>query len=157
MVLERSIEEVFSFFAEAQNLEEITPPFLRFKISSDLPIAMHLGTEIRYSLSLHGVPLTWVSLIDHWDPPYAFCDRQLKGPYRYWIHHHQFEPIGCRTVVRDTVLYACIGGSLVNSLFVAPDLRKIFRYRQERLRSLLGKAEVMQNEGMCTVHARQCV
>jgi len=153
MVLERDIEEVFSFFAEAQNLEEITPPFLRFKISSPHPVEMGLGTEIKYSLRLHGVPFSWVSLIDRWDPPYAFCDRQLRGPYRYWIHHHEFESYGDRTVVRDKVLYSCFGGSLINDLFVAPDLLKIFRYRQERLRCLLEKAEVTQNEGMSTVHA----
>lgn len=137
MVLERPIDEVFLFFSEAQNLEEITPPFLRFKIASALPIEMKLGTKITYSLSLHGLPLRWVSVIDRWDPPFAFCDRQMKGPYRYWIHHHEFESFGRWTVVRDRVLYSSIGGALVNSLFVAPDLKKIFSYRQETLRRLL--------------------
>jgi len=41
------------------------------------------------------------------------------------------------TDVSDHVDYAVWGGSLVNSLLVAPDVKKIFEYRRSKLEELL--------------------
>ena len=38
------LEEVFPFFSKAENLEEITPPFLNFSIKGDPPS----GHRVRY-------------------------------------------------------------------------------------------------------------
>lgn len=51
----RPIEEVFAFFADAQNLEEITPPWLGFKTLSMSTDSIEEGTVIRYRLRLHGI------------------------------------------------------------------------------------------------------
>ena len=89
-VLERSQrlpgspDEVFGFFADAHNLEAITPPFLGFRVVTPRPIAMQKGTLIEYRLRLHGLPLRWLTRIDEWEPGARFVDRQQKGPYRLW-------------------------------------------------------------------------
>ena len=48
-----SVEEVFDFFAEARNLELITPSFLRFRILTPNP-TVRAGALLDYSLKLHG-------------------------------------------------------------------------------------------------------
>jgi ligand-binding SRPBCC domain-containing protein len=136
--LARPVDEVFAFFADAQNLQTLTPPWLRFKILTPGSIEMARGTRIDYRLRLHGLPLSWTSEITAWDPPRRFVDEQVRGPYRIWVHEHTFEERRGGTVVRDDVRYAVPGGALIDRLFVRPDLRKIFRYRHWRLREILG-------------------
>ena len=131
-----SKEDIFDFFASAENLERLTPPWLNFKIISSLPIAMNAGTVIEYKIKLHRIPIRWESEITLWDPPHRFCDVQRKGPYKKWVHEHIFETSDVGTLVRDKVNYEVIGGNLINKLFVKKDLAKIFNYRQATLLSI---------------------
>ena len=130
------IEQVFAFFAAAENLNLLTPPWVGFTILSPLPIEMAVGAVIEYRIRLRGLPLTWRSEITEWQPPHAFCDEQRRGPYRYWIHRHTFRETPDGTLVTDHVDYGVLGGALVNRLFVAGELRKIFAYRRAQLAEL---------------------
>ena len=129
-------DQVFRFFAAAENLNLLTPLWLGFNILTPLPIEMAVGTIIEYRIRLRGLPLTWRSEITEWQPPLAFCDEQRRGPYRFWIHRHTFEERADGTLVTDHVDYGVLGGALVNRLFVAGELRRIFAYRREKLAEL---------------------
>jgi ligand-binding SRPBCC domain-containing protein len=136
-----SLGEVFSFYAQARNLERITPPWLRFRVLTPEPIDMAAGTVIRYRLWLRGVPLRWTSRIDEWEEGRGFVDRQVSGPYQTWVHRHEFAPLGDGTVVRDRVRYALPAGrlgSLAHTAFVRRDLERIFDYRRDVVREVLG-------------------
>ena len=126
-------EEVFQFYADAFNLERITPPFLRFQVLTPPPITMQADVTIDYKLRLRGLPLRWRSRISRWQPPELFVDEQVRGPYRLWRHRHVFEEVGGGTLARDSVEYAVLGGALVNKFLVGPDLKRIFAYRRQRL------------------------
>jgi ligand-binding SRPBCC domain-containing protein len=131
--LPRSLDEVFPFFADARNLEELTPDWLRFTVLTPAPIPMAVGTTIDYRLAWRGIPLRWTSEIAAWEPPHHFVDRQLRGPYRLWHHEHLFEESDGGTLVSDRVEYAVWGGSIANRLGVARDVSRIFAYRGQRL------------------------
>jgi ligand-binding SRPBCC domain-containing protein len=60
----RPIIEAFAFFADARNLETITPPWAQFEVKSKGPVAMRQGALIEYRLCLLGFPLTWRSKIE---------------------------------------------------------------------------------------------
>ncbi len=137
--LPRPREEVFPFFADARNLERITPPWLHFRIVSPLPMVMAAGTVIDYRLRLHGVPLAWRSRIALWEPPHRFVDEQLSGPYRRWIHEHVFLEEAGGTRCLDRVEYAAPGGRLVDRLLVRKDLERIFAFRAAVLEELFPK------------------
>jgi ligand-binding SRPBCC domain-containing protein len=139
--VDRPLEEVFDFFAEAHNLERITPPWLSFQVLTPDPIEMGVGVLIDYKLRVHGLPLRWTSRIEDWEPGRSFVDRQLRGPYGLWHHRHTFAQHGGGTVVRDEVDYAMpfgAVGDLAQSLFVRRDLERIFTYRHEAVPRLLG-------------------
>jgi ligand-binding SRPBCC domain-containing protein len=127
--------DVFGFFADAANLEVITPPWLSFRVVTPRPVAMAAGTLIEYRLRLHGLPISWLTEIAIWEPGVRFVDTQLRGPYALWHHTHEFEALGGgRTLMRDTVRYALpFGplGALAHRLFVRHDLERIFDYRRK--------------------------
>ena len=129
-------KRIFEFFSDAVQLETLTPAFLGFKVLTPLPLTIQTGTLIDYRLRLHGIPLRWQSRISVWEPPLRFVDEQMRGPYRFWHHEHRFEEQAGGTLCRDTVDYNVLGGRIVNRLFVAPDLRRIFAFRQARLNEL---------------------
>ena len=135
-LLSYPIEQVFRLLASPENLNLLTPPWVKFSILSPQPIEMAVGTIIEYRIRLRGVPVNWRSEITEWQPPFAFCDVQLRGPYRFWVHRHTFEEKPGGTLVTDHVDYRVPGGAVINRLFVAGELRRIFGYRKTRLHEL---------------------
>jgi ligand-binding SRPBCC domain-containing protein len=138
--LARPIDEVFQFFGDARNLEAITPPLLRFRVMTP-EIAMGPGALIRYRLRVRGMPVSWLTAIREWEPPYRFVDEQLRGPYALWHHTHTFESDGDdATMMRDEVRYALpFGplGELARRLFVGRDVEEIFDFRARKIVELL--------------------
>ena len=134
--LPRKREEIFPFFAEARNLESITPPWLKFEVLTPEPIVMRAGTLIDYRIKVHGLPIRWRTEIAEWQPPQRFVDVQLRGPYHLWHHTHTFEECDGGTLCTDHVRYRPRGGALVNWLFVRRDVERIFQFRQQRLKEL---------------------
>ena len=135
--LPQSPDEVFPFFADASNLERLTPPSLRFQILTPPPIEMAVGTLIDYRIRMRGIPMRWQSEITVWEPPYRFVDEQRRGPYRLWVTSMcspQGTPQDGGTLAKDIVQYAVLGGAIVQRLFIASELRRIFDYRNAALR-----------------------
>jgi ligand-binding SRPBCC domain-containing protein len=141
--LELPAAEAFAFYADARNLEAITPPWLGFRVVTANPVEMRAGTLIDYRLRLHGVPIRWHTRIEVWEPPRRFVDVQLRGPYARWEHTHAFEPDGdAAVVIRDRVRYALpLGplGALAHALFVRRDLERIFDYRRDAVTARLAQ------------------
>jgi ligand-binding SRPBCC domain-containing protein len=135
-------DTVFGFFADAGNLEAITPAWLRFAIVTPRPIAMGQGALIEYRLTLHRLPISWLTQIAVWEPGVRFVDVQLNGPYKLWHHTHEFASDGAGgTVMRDTVRYALPfgpAGEIARRLFVARDLDRIFDFRRAEVARRLG-------------------
>jgi len=132
----RPLEEVFAFFSDAGNLQEITPAFLDFRILTPRPIEIKAGTLLDYRLKWHGFPIRWRTRILEWNPPHSFVDLQLKGPYRLWRHTHTFHSEHGGTRMVDTVNYELplgILGELAHALKVQRDVEGIFEYRRETI------------------------
>ncbi len=133
--LPHPVEDVFAFFADARNLERLTPSLLRFEVLTVGEIEMRTGTLIEYRLRLHGVGVDWLTRIEEWEPGARFVDMQLAGPYRLWHHTHTFEPTGSGTLMRDTVRYALPAwplGELARRL-VRRELERIFDFRRDTI------------------------
>jgi ligand-binding SRPBCC domain-containing protein len=129
---------VFPFFADAANLQQLTPDWLNFEILSPQPIAMHVGALIDYRLRLYGVPVRWRTEITVWEPQRRFVDEQLRGPYQLWRHEHRFEEERGGTRVADTVDFQVLFGAVLVPLLVRPDVERIFKARFERLQQRFG-------------------
>lgn len=131
-------DEVFPFFAEAGNLERITPDSLKFEILTPSPILMAEGTLIDYKIRIAGVPQRWRTRISIWEPPVRFADEQLKGPYKKWFHTHSFEECAEGTRMTDRVDYELPFGMLGKMIhpLIRRQLRTIFTYRNTTIGDL---------------------
>ena len=144
-VLERSqvvpvdVDEAFAFYADAWNLEAITPPWLRFRIL-EAPRALERGSLLVYRLRLFGLPIRWSTEIVEWRPPFGFTDVQLTGPYRRWEHTHQLKRVDGGTEIRDHVVYRLPYEPFTGVLApvtVRPWLTAIFDYRARQTEARL--------------------
>lgn len=138
---------VFPFFADAANLETITPPELHFEIITAGPIVIKKGTLIEYRLGLFGFPFRWLSRIAEWEPPLRFVDEQLRGPYTSWVHEHRFEDAGERTIMHDRVTYELPLSPLGDLAFplVRLQIGRIFAFRERALVAALNSTAVLSS------------
>jgi ligand-binding SRPBCC domain-containing protein len=137
-----SLEQAFAFFADAGNLERITPPWLRFRIV-EAPTELATGARLRYRLSLFGIPIRWRTEIVGWDPPHGFVDVQRRGPFLLWEHTHRLAPVEGGTETYDHVRYRLfLGpvGALLRRMLVRGWVEEIFDYRARELQALLTRA-----------------
>jgi ligand-binding SRPBCC domain-containing protein len=134
-----AIDEVFAFFAEAGNLERITPPELNFRILAPPATRIMAGTLLDYRLGLFGVPFDWRTEITCWEPPHRFVDEQLRGPYRLWVHSHHFSVEDDGTRIEDEVRYRLPLWPLGEIAYplVRLQLERIFRFREKAIREIL--------------------
>jgi ligand-binding SRPBCC domain-containing protein len=134
------VEQAFAFFADARNLETITPPWLRFRIL-EAPRKLERGSLLVYRLRLFGLPIRWRTEIAEWRPPFGFTDVQLAGPYRRWEHTHRLAPVERGTEIYDHVVYRLPYepfAGLLAPVTVRRWLKAIFDYRRRRIEALLG-------------------
>jgi uncharacterized protein (TIGR01777 family) len=134
--LPHAAQEIWPFFCDVNNLEDITPPFLSFRVIGQSTPAIGAGTLIDYRLKLNRIPIRWQTRIDTWDPPRRFIDLQATGPYALWHHTHDFIPTGTGTLMRDTVRYRLPAGwlgALAGGRKVASDVERIFDYRSRKI------------------------
>jgi ligand-binding SRPBCC domain-containing protein len=141
MRIELPREEVFEFFADAFNLQKITPPDVHFRVLTPAPIELRRGTRIDYRLTVFRVPFRWRTVIAMWEPPVRFVDEQERGPYRSWVHRHEFSDVEGGTLVRDRVQYELPWsplGELAHPI-VRRKLDQIFDFRQAMIHRLLSR------------------
>lgn len=142
-IVPRPRSEVFAFFSRPENLQALTPTFMRFEILTPSPIPMAVGTLIDYRIRLFGLPMRWRTRIEAFEPETRFIDVQLQGPYRRWHHTHTFEDVDGGTRIRDRVLYD-VGfgpfGAVARTLFVRRTLTRIFDFRRTEIAARFGVA-----------------
>ena len=105
-------------------------------------IDMKAGTLIDYTIKIYGIRVHWRTLISDYNPPHYFIDEQLKGPYAFWHHRHEFVSTTDGTIIRDTVTYALpfgIIGRLARALFVKIQLQQIFDFRTAAIIAIFGE------------------
>ncbi|MEM6455349.1 MAG: SRPBCC family protein [Acidobacteriota bacterium] len=140
-------DAVFDFFADARNLNTMTPPWLAFHIVDPTPpISMAVGTRITYRMRWRGLPLPWQSEIVDWRPNDVFTYAMRRGPYRSWVHEHIFETRDDGTYVLDRVTWSIWLAPLLEPLvgrWVARDVRRIFAHRAEAMIERFGGGHVL--------------
>jgi ligand-binding SRPBCC domain-containing protein len=139
-LLRISLREAWEFFSSPENLADITPPYMKFRIVHNPPKAMYEGLLISYRVSpFHWYRVNWVTEIRHVREGEYFVDEQRVGPYVLWYHEHFFESTEAGVLMTDRVTYKLpfgIVGRIVHWLYVSRQLQGIFDYRCQKLDNL---------------------
>jgi uncharacterized protein len=101
------------------------------------------GATMRFTLHLGPAPVTWVSRLKDCIPLKQFVDEQVEGPFSSWEHTHRVAPDGEeRCTMEDEVHYRLPGGragELVAAHYTEEYLKRLFAFRQARIRDDLGR------------------
>ena len=131
------VDEIWQFITNPTNLEEITPSYMNFKITSEVPAEMYEGLIIEYKVKLPVLGVTdWIIHIKNVVPGRQFVSEQRTGPFSFWQHHHELEKTGKGSRMTDKIHYRLPYGQigmLANNLFFGKRLYAIFRYRNDML------------------------
>lgn len=138
--LPTSLGTAWQFFSDPHRLAEITPPWLGFRLISEVHGKAYQGMILHYRITPVGcIPVSWISEITHLDEPHFFVDEQRFGPYRFWHHQHLFEACEYGIRMQDIVHYILPYGRvgrLALRKYVQGKLDSIFDYRAKALRRI---------------------
>lgn len=135
------LKTAWDFFSSPNNLAKITPKEMKFNVLTDLseePI--YEGMIIDYTIvPLLGIPMKWRTKITQVHTRRSFMDFQEKGPYKLWVHFHEFIPNEQGVLMKDTVDYELpfgIIGDITHKLLVKKKVQHIFDYRYKVLEEM---------------------
>jgi uncharacterized protein len=133
-------DQVFAFFSKAGNLGLLMPAAMQFRIVGQVGQLCD-GASLEYQVRVGPLPRRRRIRVVDWNPPRSFAEVQDLGPFSVWRHELVFTAHGDTTTIEECVYYAPPLGALsgmINTLFVAPRLRELFRYRAEVMRLRFG-------------------
>lgn len=143
-----SLQEAWDFFSSPSNLKVITPDYMGFDITSDVPEKMYTGLIITYIVKpLLGIPMNWMTEIKHVDELRYFVDEQRMGPYKIWHHEHHFTEIEDGVLMKDKVSYALplgVLGTIAHPIIVKNKLNEIFDYRYQKVEELFNQKKAVE-------------
>jgi len=139
------LAEAWHFFSSPHNLAKITPPSMRFVVTSDYDehTKMYPGMIITYKVTpFLGIKMNWMTEITHVKENDYFVDEQRTGPYALWHHQHHFKEVKGGVLMTDIVNYAIPYGPIgqfANDLIVAKKLKQVFAFREKAIIDLFGR------------------
>lgn len=142
-IIPAPVTDVFAFYNDLNNLPRISPKWPKVTILN-VEGDIRQGTRIELQIGLLWINIRWLVLIKEHKANRAFLDIQEKGPFARWSHRHEFQPAPEGTLLTDRI-EAELPWHPVSApillFIVAPQLKKMLRYRHERTRQLLQKAK----------------
>ena len=131
---------LWDFVSVPQNLNQITPPKMAFKIVGEQPDSAHAGLLLEYKVRIPVLGWTsWLTEIKYVTEGFSFMDEQRVGPYKLWLHTHTLEEVEGGTRMTDEIRYQMPFGPfgvIAHILFVKRTLRQIFDYRRKKLNEI---------------------
>lgn len=126
-------EEVFAWHERPGALERLTPPWAHVEVEhKDEGVRDGARVVLRVR---HG-PASFRWELRHRDylPNRQFCDEQVAGPLKSWLHVHRFTPVqGGGTALEDTIELEAPLGLPVGPSLVRSELDRLFSFRYRRL------------------------
>jgi uncharacterized protein (TIGR01777 family) len=132
------VQTSFKWHEQTGALERCIPPWERVQVMSRTG-SIQPGTEVHLRIRAGGIPLLWISRHTGYEKNVSFTDMQLKGPFKSFIHTHNFYPgeKEQQSALVDDISYELPGGRIGDLLqgVIHRQLEQSFRYRHHMLQN----------------------
>lgn len=136
-VIQAPVERVFAFHEEPDGLPRLLPPGGQVRLVSREG-GLAPGARVELEMRLGPFRRRWVARHTEYVRNRLFADFQESGPFRRWVHRHEFADAGggaCR--LTDRIEFSLPGGAAVDWLLgwaVKLALRAMFAERHAATR-----------------------
>jgi ligand-binding SRPBCC domain-containing protein len=131
---------VFAFHESPAALTQLIPPWESMRVVES-PGSLAVGSRVVLRGKVGPIPVEWIAIHTEYAPPHLFADRQVSGPFAYWLHrHHILDDGHGGTLLRDEVEYELplgLIGRYLGDAFIRRKLNRMFDYRHETTRRLV--------------------
>ena len=137
-----SIEELFEFHLDSNNIKKITPKDTKVELLSKDFVPAE-GEILEIKTTKFFVPTFWAVEISLIKKPNMLVDTALSSPFEFWRHSHIFTKKGNVCELKDVVEYEIPFGFIGNlfSSFVENQLNNMFTYRHKQTKMILEKKD----------------
>ena len=136
VVLPATPKKVFDFCLSVEGYSAIMP----YRVDMIGYSSEQLEEKMAIAFRIHFMnlfPVRWIAFLEELNKPHRFIDLQTRGMFRYFRHTHTFEEHQDGTRYGDHVEFATRLGRFIDSRIMKPELTRVFKYRQKRMRELL--------------------
>lgn len=130
--IRRSAADVFAWHERPGALQRLSPPWAKIAVES-AEGGIKDGAEVRLRQKIGPFTGRWHIRHEGYLKGRAFSDRQVSGPFKEWVHHHEFkavDAVSCDLV--DRIVYELPMESLSGKpagQYVDRELDRAFHYR----------------------------
>ena len=138
-IINCTLQEIFDFHLDLNNLKEITPSNMKVMLLNDLK-ELKQGTILKIKSVKNFIPTYWEVEIKKIDSPNILVDYAIKSPFKYWEHSHIFIKRGNQVELKDIIIYKLPFGKLgeLFDFFIKKELKNMFEYRHNITKKILG-------------------
>lgn len=138
-VIQCSVDELFAFHLDLNNLKNITPKDTKVTLLNEM-FTPKEGDILRLHTVKNFIPMIWEVEIYKIVSPNLLVDIAIKSPFSFWKHSHIFTDKGdglCE--LKDLVEYTAPFGFLGRwfDFFIKRELEKMFDYRHKVTHDIL--------------------
>ena len=130
--IRRSIDVVFEFYSNPQNINQLTPWFVSAQVSPNTKVSS--GSNFKIKIKILGITVSkWQILIQNYKNNNTFTDIQVEGPFEIWQHSHTFKESKNNTLMEDKIIYRS-KISILNKLNILKYIfALVFYYRKRKI------------------------
>lgn len=126
-------EEVFAWHERPGALERLTPPWAHVEVEHK-DEGVRDGARVVLRVRYGPASFRWELRHRDYVANRQFCDEQVSGPLKSWLHAHRFTPAdGGGTALEDTIEFEAPMGLPVGPSLVRSELDRLFAFRYRRL------------------------
>jgi ligand-binding SRPBCC domain-containing protein len=143
-IVNTTIEELWAFISNPNNLEVLTPKKFGGKRIGDVTVdKIQEGLESTYKVKLLPfVSMKWVAKYSDIKRFVKFTDTQISGPFKSWQHKHSIISHRGNVIMLDEITFEPpipIIGKFIYKNFILKRLHQLFNYRDQKLDTIFPK------------------